>query len=115
MTRACLEARIASAFGGVVRVPMRFMDALSARTSRAFMRDSNRPLVLDLMGNPAGHRPGYAVAADDWQEYDDAPRQLYIQRMSEAWKGMAYAKPGLPSADSEDAYERRGREVGRCP
>jgi hypothetical protein len=39
--------------GGVVRVPMPFMDALSARTNRAFMRDSmNKPLVLDLLGAP---------------------------------------------------------------
>jgi hypothetical protein len=45
--------------GGVVRVPLPFMDALSARTNRAFTRDSmNKPLVLDLMGAPAGHRPG---------------------------------------------------------
>jgi hypothetical protein len=112
--------------GGAVRVPLPFMDAMSARTNRAFMRDSMRePLVLDLMGAPAGHRSGYAVAADDWQEYDDAldptgqvvmtpgeqARQRYILRLSESWKTQAYAKqhkpsPGLPSADSEDAYER---------
>jgi hypothetical protein len=112
--------------GGVVRVAMPFADALSARTARAFA--DREPLVLDLMGNPAGHRPGYAVAADDWQECDDAldptgkvvmtpgeqARQRYILRLNESWKTMAYAKqhappPGLPSADSmdpEDAYER---------
>jgi hypothetical protein len=103
--------------GGVVRVPMPFMDALSARTNRAFMRDSmNKKLVLDLLGAPAGHRPGYVAAADDWDDLGEAARQRYIQRLSEAWKGMAYAKqhkpsPGLPSADSEDAYERATRRA----
>lgn len=113
--------------GCSVRVPMPFMDSLSARTSRAFARDSNRPLVLDLMGQPAGHRPGYLVQADQYRDYeppdttDDAgqltqgeqARRRYMQRMSEAWKTETYAKAhrprpgGLPSRDSDpdDAYE----------
>jgi hypothetical protein len=85
--------------GGFVRVPLPFMDALSARTNRAFMRDSVRePLVLDLMGAPAGHRPGYAVAADD--DYDDTARQLYIQRLTNAWRGpVADNAEGVSTSD----------------
>jgi hypothetical protein len=71
--------------GGFVRVPLPFMDALSVRTNRAFLRDSvNKPLVLDLLGAPAGHRPGYVVPTDD--EYDDTARQRYIQRLTNAWR-----------------------------
>jgi hypothetical protein len=117
--------------GATVRVPMPFMDSLSARTSRAFMRDGGySPLVLDLMGNPAGNRPGYAIPADAYEDYEppeydtedasDDPReqarQDYIRRMSEAWKTEAYAKQhrlspgGLPrstgSMDPETAYQQ---------
>jgi hypothetical protein len=45
-------------------------NSLTARTQRAFARDSNRPLVLDLMGQPAGHRPGYMVPADQYRDYE---------------------------------------------
>jgi hypothetical protein len=39
------------------------------------------------MGAPAGHRPGYAVAADDWDDPTEAARQLYIARLTNAWRG----------------------------
>ena len=88
--------------GGFVRVPMPFMDAMIARTNRAFMRDSmNKPLVLDLMGAPAGHRPGYVVPTDD--EYDDTARQRYIARLTNAWRTpVADNAEGVVSSDLPD-------------
>jgi hypothetical protein len=90
--------------GGVVRVPMPFMDALSARTNRAFMRDSMRgPLVLDLMGAPAGHRPGYVMPTDDWDDPTEAARQLYIQGLTNAWRGpVADNAEGVSTSDPLD-------------
>jgi hypothetical protein len=100
---------------------MPFMDNMSASTNRAFMRDSadSRVRVVDLLGQPGGHRPGYAIPTNEYRDYDydtddegEAARQRYIQRMTEAWKTNAYAKqhrprPGgtPPSTDSMDAYE----------
>src|SRR5690242_934849 len=83
---------------GFVRVPLRFLYALSARTDRAFMREN---LVLDLLGNPAGHRPGYVVMADD--DYDDTARQLYIARLTNAWRGpVADNAEGVSTSDPPD-------------
>src|SRR5262249_4830974 len=87
--------------GGVVRVPMPFMDALSARTARAFA--DNKAAVLDLMGAPAGHRPGYAVAADVRDDPTEAARQLYIQRLTNAWRGpVADNAEGVSTSDPPD-------------
>ena len=44
---------------------MPFMDALSNQTARA-LADENRPRMLDVLGQPAGFRPGYAVASRDY-------------------------------------------------
>ena len=70
------------------------------------MRDGRDPLVLDLMGEPAGHRPGYVISTEDYSDYEDAldptgkvvttpgeaARQRYILRLNESWRTMSYAK-----------------------
>jgi len=91
-----------------------------------FARDSaDEPLVLDLQGAPAGHRPGFAVAAADWRGTDaldptgkvvmtpgERARQRWMLRLNESWKTENYArrlsrntKPGLAQHDSGDAAE----------
>ena len=91
--------------GGRVVVPFQFMDSRSAPV-RAF-------------SDGLLHRPGYAAAAlgDGFPTNDERSqraREAWIKKMSEAWKGMAYAKqhrprPGLPGAEDSadlDASER---------
>jgi hypothetical protein len=93
--------------GGYVRVPIRFADALAERTRAAFADDPNRPLVLDLLGNPAGYRPGHLIAAENYRDSYSAElgyyrtaaekaRQDHIIRLSEAWKTPAYARAHRP-------------------
>jgi hypothetical protein len=117
-------------------VPLPFRDALSARTRAAFDRVAGRPLVLDLLGRPAGHGPGFAVATADWVAPSDAldptgevvltpgeeARRRYIAALNESWKTTGYAQrhrpsPGLASTDSAepaDAYERYKQRISNA-
>jgi hypothetical protein len=65
--------------GGRVRIPLPFMDHLSAEVRRALsLADGG----TDLQGFIPGHRPGFAVAATK----DEAARDKYIRNVGDAWK-----------------------------
>jgi hypothetical protein len=78
--------------GATVRVALPVADVLSARTARVFARDgADRPLVLDLLGQPAGFRPGFALARDDFaattsnqtsQSASEVAREDYVRCVS---------------------------------
>jgi hypothetical protein len=105
--------------GATVRVPVNFADALSSRTRRAFADADNRPLLLDLAGQPAGFRPGYAFAARDYRappQMDAYPppvgetaRQRYLLRLGEAWKAMNLRPPLRDVPRAQRISSQQGR------
>jgi hypothetical protein len=85
--------------GGRIRVPLPFMDHLSAEMRRALgLADGG----TDVQGFIPGHRPGFAVAAVK----DEAARDKYIRNVGDAWKNPTSGQPTpRPSAqEAEQAY-----------
>jgi hypothetical protein len=88
---------------------MRFMDDRVARhAAQLAAAAADPPLVVDTLGRPAGHRPGFCIAADSYRADShsaergyyltpgEAARQQRIIRQSEAWKSIAWAKQHKP-------------------
>jgi hypothetical protein len=92
--------------GGRIRVPLPFMDHLSVEMWRALsLSDGGN----DLQGFIPGHRPGFAVAAVT----DEAARDNYIRRISDAWKNppaeqltqpLASSSPRSNAQDAKQSY-----------
>ena len=86
--------------GGRIRVALPFMDHLSVEMRRALsLADGG----TDLQGFIPGHRPGFAVAATK----DEAARDKYIRRISDAWKTPPPEQPTLRATPSSLAQAKR--------
>jgi hypothetical protein len=96
--------------GGTLRVPIPFMDALSAATRRVFAgADAALPVVHDGLGNPAGHRAGFVFGPAELR--DDAAA-AYAERsalLNDAWRSPSAQSRSAPRQGKDDCNDAGGR------
>jgi hypothetical protein len=97
-----------------ISVPAIFMDHLSAEMRRALaLADEAGDGVLDGMGNPAGHRPGFCYGSAGLRDQAVKARDNYLRNLGEAWKHPEREQAQQPRSRANDGAAAHARYVQR--
>jgi hypothetical protein len=92
--------------GGTLRVPIPFMDALSAPMQRAFA-DAALPAVRDGLGNPAGHRTGFVFGPRELTADAATAYSGFKARLADAWRSPSARTRSAPRHGEDDRNDDR--------